>query len=116
MRRAAEMARAIAIQKGEGHRTGQGDSGDHRARHQFESLPAKQEGPDRGIRGLGVAEGPKAFVANAFRDGGIQATGTAITRILPPMSRFTRNNNHSAKKQTVLDKLTAFFERYFGLG
>ena len=57
----------------------------------------------------------KAFVKNAFRDGGISTTGTAITKILPPVSRFSKNNNHSAKKQTVLDKLAAFFERYFGL-
>ena len=46
----------------------------------------------------------------------IPATGTAITKILPPASRFSKDNNHSAKKQTVLDKLAAFFERYFGLG
>jgi type I restriction enzyme R subunit len=58
----------------------------------------------------------KAFVDNAFRDGAIPTTGTAITKILPPVSRFSKNNNHSAKKQTVLDKLAAFFERYFGLG
>lgn len=35
--------------------------------------------------------------------------------ILPPVSRFSKNNGHAAKKQTVLDKLAAFFERYFGL-
>ncbi len=58
----------------------------------------------------------RAFVDNAFRDGGIPTTGTAITKILPPVSRFSKNNNHSTKKQTVLEKLAAFFERYFGLG
>jgi type I restriction enzyme R subunit len=57
----------------------------------------------------------KTFVDNAFRDGGIPTTGTAITKILRPVSRFSKNNNHSAKKQTVLEKLAAFFERYFGL-
>ena len=57
----------------------------------------------------------RTFIDNAFRDGAIAATGTAITRILPPVSRFSRNNNHSEKKQTVLDKLAAFFERYFAL-
>jgi type I restriction enzyme, R subunit len=61
------------------------------------------------------ADETKAFVDNAFRDGAIPATGTAITKILPPVSRFSKNNNHSEKKQTVLDKLAAFFERYFGL-
>lgn len=61
------------------------------------------------------ADETKTFVDNAFRDGAIPTTGTAITKILPPVSRFSKNNKHSAKKQTVLDKLAAFFERYFGL-
>jgi type I restriction enzyme R subunit len=55
-------------------------------------------------------------VDDAFRDGAVPTTGTAVTKILPPVSRFSKNNAHSAKKQTVLDKLAAFFERYFGLG
>lgn len=58
----------------------------------------------------------QAFVDSAFRDGAIPTTGTAITKILPPMSRFSKNNQHSERKQTVLDKLAAFFERHFGLG
>lgn len=57
----------------------------------------------------------RSFVDNAFRDGVIPTTGTAVMKILPPVSRFSKNNGHSVKKQTVLDKLTAFFERYFGL-
>lgn len=57
----------------------------------------------------------KAFVNNAFRDGSVTTTGTAITKILPPVSRFSKTNCHAMKKQTVLDKLAAFFERYFGL-
>lgn len=61
------------------------------------------------------ANATKAFVDNAFRDGAIPTTGTAITKILPPVSRFSKNSGHSVKKQTVLDKLAAFFERYFGL-
>jgi type I restriction enzyme R subunit len=60
-------------------------------------------------------EETRAFVANAFRDGGISAGGTAITKILPPVSRFSKGNAHSSKKQSVLDKLVVFFERYFGL-
>ena len=55
------------------------------------------------------------FVARAFRDGAVPTAGTAVTRILPPVSRFAKANNHSAKKQTVLEKLSAFFSRYFGL-
>ena len=67
-----------------------------------------------------VAEGLKpdetrAFVDNAFRDGAVPTGGTAITRILPPVSRFAPGAGHAAKKQTVIEKLLAFFDRYFGL-
>lgn len=61
------------------------------------------------------AEAARCFIDNAFRDGSIPTTGTAITKILPPVSRFNKNNSHAVKKQMVLDKLAAFFERYFGL-
>ena len=61
------------------------------------------------------ADATRSFIDNAFRDGGIAATGTAITKILPPVSRFSKTSGHAIKKQTVLDKLSAFFERYFGL-
>ena len=57
----------------------------------------------------------RAFVENAFRDGAVLGSGTAITKILPPVSRFAKNNNHAVKKQTVLEKLSAYFERFFGL-
>ena len=60
-------------------------------------------------------EETRAFVDSAFRDGAIPTTGTAITKILPPASRFAANSHHATKKQMVLDKLSAFFERYFSL-
>ncbi len=61
------------------------------------------------------AEATRSFIDNAFRDDGIPTTGTAITRILPPVSRFSKDNDHATKKQAVLDKLAAFFDRYSGL-
>ncbi len=61
------------------------------------------------------AEAAREFIGNAFRDGSIPAMGTAITKVLPPVSRFSKNNGHAAKKQAVLDKFATFFERYFGL-
>lgn len=54
------------------------------------------------------------FIDVAFRDGAIKASGIAITSILPPVSRFSPNSSHAAKKQTVLNKLTDFFGRFFG--
>lgn len=85
---------------------------------QWQAFVAKRkvEDLDRIIADEGLnADETKAFVDNAFRDGAIPVTGTAITKILPPVSRFAKNNNHSVKKQSVLDKLAAFFLRYFGL-
>jgi type I restriction enzyme R subunit len=61
-------------------------------------------------------EETRAFIDAAFRDGAVQATGTAITRVLPPASRFSPDGEHGAKKQRVLTKLGEFFERFFGLG
>lgn len=58
----------------------------------------------------------RAFMASAFRDGSIATTGTAITEVLPPASRFAPDSGHGEKKQRVLGKLGAFFERFFGLG
>jgi len=40
----------------------------------------------------------------------------AITKVLPPTSRFSADGGHGEKKQRVLTKLGAFFERFFGLG
>ncbi|MYI42422.1 MAG: type I restriction endonuclease subunit R, partial [Rhodothermaceae bacterium] len=57
----------------------------------------------------------KTFVKNAFRDGVIPKTGTAITKILPPTAIFGQNNNYAIKKQAVLNKLERFFERFYGL-
>jgi len=57
----------------------------------------------------------RAFVDAAFRDGAVQPTGTAITKILPPVSRFGQDGGHATKKQSVLAKLGEFFDRFFGL-
>ena len=60
-------------------------------------------------------EETKKFVANAFRDGVLKTTGTDVDRILPPVSRFGGGGSRDKKKQTVIEKLKAFFEKYFGL-
>ena len=58
----------------------------------------------------------RSFIADSFRDGGVAQNGTAITKILPPTSRFAKGNSQGEKKQRVLKKLTVFFDRFFGLG
>ena len=57
----------------------------------------------------------QAFVADAFRDGAIPTAGVAITRIMPPVSRFAKGGGHATRKESVIGRLTAFFDRYFGL-
>jgi type I restriction enzyme, R subunit len=61
-------------------------------------------------------EKTRAFVERAFRDGAIPTTGAAVTGILPPTSRFAADDSYGIKKQNVLDRLTAFFDRYFAPG
>ncbi len=54
------------------------------------------------------------YVNNAFRDGQLKTVGADIDKILPPISRFG-GGNRTEKKRTVIDKLKAFFEKYFGI-
>lgn len=55
----------------------------------------------------------RKFVSGSLRDGYLKTTGTDIDKILPPTSRFS--GARAAKKQSVIEKLMLFFERYFGL-
>ena len=55
------------------------------------------------------------FMDNAFRDGFVQTTGTAITKVLPPVSRFTPTGDRTKKRETVIEKLTAFFNRFWDI-
>lgn len=55
------------------------------------------------------------YIDNAFRDGYIQESGTAITRVLPPVSRFTPSGERTQKRETVLSKIKDFFQRFFDI-
>ena len=59
-------------------------------------------------------EEARKYIDNAFRDGGIKTTGTDIDKLMPPVSRFG-GGNRANKKQGIIDKLMAFFEKYFGI-
>ena len=61
-------------------------------------------------------EETQAFMESAFRDGAISTVGTAITAILPAVSRFSPDGFHGELKANVIQKLSDFFERFFGLG
>jgi type I restriction enzyme R subunit len=55
------------------------------------------------------------FIESAFRDGLVQTGGTAITKIIPPVSRFSPDQSRGKKRDSVLDKLSAFFEKFFDI-
>ncbi|KAA6302038.1 MAG: Type I restriction enzyme EcoR124II R protein [Candidatus Ordinivivax streblomastigis] len=55
------------------------------------------------------------FIQNAFRDGSVQTTGTGIAKVLPPVSRFSPTGERTKKRETVLGKLMAFFDKFFDI-
>ena len=57
----------------------------------------------------------RRFMESSFRDGSVKTTGTDIDRLMPPISRFG-GGNRTVKKQAIIDKLMAFFNRFFGIG
>lgn len=59
-------------------------------------------------------EDTRKFLENAFRDGEIKTAGTDIDKLMPPVSRF--GGGRPQKKQDVIDKLKALFEKFFGIG
>ena len=59
-------------------------------------------------------EETRKFIDNSFRDGQVKITGTDIEKILPPMRRFG-GGNRTERKQTIINKVLKFFEKYFGL-
>jgi len=59
-------------------------------------------------------EAARRFVDNSFRDGSLRTTGTDIDKIMPPLSRFG-SGNRTERKQSVIQRLTKFFEKFFGL-
>ncbi|HEY5499516.1 MAG TPA: type I restriction endonuclease subunit R, partial [Bacteroidales bacterium] len=55
------------------------------------------------------------FISNAFRDGFVQNTGTGISKVLPPVSRFSPTGERTKKRDTVLEKLAAFFNKFWDI-
>ena len=56
----------------------------------------------------------RKFLVSSSRDGMMKTTGTDIDKTPPPISRFS-GGGRAAKKQSVIEKLMAFFEKYLGL-
>lgn len=61
-------------------------------------------------------ESTERFMRQAFENGDLQTGGTAITQIMPPISRFAPTGRYQEQKQRVIDKLVSFFDRFVDLG
>ena len=59
-------------------------------------------------------EETRRFLEDSFRNGEIKTSGTDIDKLMPPVSRFG-GGKRAEKKQTIIDKLKRFFERFFGI-
>jgi len=55
------------------------------------------------------------FINNSFRDGYVQTTGTGLAKILPPVSRFTPSGERTKKRETVIEKIKSFFNRFWDI-
>lgn len=56
-----------------------------------------------------------AFIKKSFESGKVETNGTDISNLLPPMSRFTSDDQRGKTKQRVIDKITEFFNRFFNI-
>jgi len=59
-------------------------------------------------------EETRKFISECFEQGEVKTIGTDISKILPPVSRF--GGAYTRKKQSVISKILAFFEKFFGIG
>lgn len=60
-------------------------------------------------------EATYSFINNSFRNGSVSTTGTEIAKILPPVSLFSPSGERTNKRESVIDKLTRFFERFVNI-
>ena len=76
---------------------------------------AREEELDRIIEDENLKpEETRAFIEKSFKSGNLKTTGTDIDELMPPISRFG-GGNRVAKKAGIIEKLIAFFEKFFGL-
>ena len=56
----------------------------------------------------------RRYIDQCLESGQMQTNGTAIDDLMPPVRRFG-GGGRAKKKQTIIEKLTAFFEKYLGV-
>ena len=61
-------------------------------------------------------QGTRDLIQGALRDGSLPVGGSALSRVLPPVSRFGPDDAYGETKSRVLARLATFLERFSGLG
>ena len=60
-------------------------------------------------------EETRRFVETSLQTGEVKTSGTDMDKLMPPVSRFGGGGNRAKKKQGVIDKLSVFVQKFFGL-
>ena len=60
-------------------------------------------------------EPARKFIKSCFVNGEVETSGTEIAQILPPMNPFAVGGDREKKKNSVIEKIKAFFEKFFDL-
>ncbi len=84
--------------------------------HEYVSVKKQEEMEELIAEEKLKPEATAKFLNNAFRDGVLKTTGTDIDALMPPMGLFgAAGKQRLAKKQSLIEKLKAFFEKFFGI-
>ena len=57
----------------------------------------------------------RKFIKHSFENGFVQTDGTDVAAIMPPMNPFKKAAGREEKKSEILDKIKAFFNRFYDL-
>ncbi len=55
------------------------------------------------------------FIIDCFKEGRVDADGTRIVSMLPPVSRFAPSNAYEVMKTRVIDRFREYFDRFTGM-
>jgi len=61
------------------------------------------------------SEEAKDFMDDAFRDGYMYTSGSSFSRVLPPISMFSKDGNRAKKRECVIEKFNEFFNRFYDI-
>ena len=57
----------------------------------------------------------KEFIETSFKRGYVAEGGLELNGIMPPINPFDPNANREGKLRQVVERMKAFFNKYFGI-